>query len=325
MKREFWIKLSIFTVILLLNACKKEKTDLEIPHWPVVKTMEVSNLTYTTATLNGTVNPNGLPTTVTFEYGHTNSYGQTLTAQYPITGNDITNVRADISGLFPDTTYHFRVTAENSLWKNFSGSDKTFHTPVPETLEATNLTYTTATLNGTVNAFGISAIVTFEYGTTTSYGQEITAGQSPVTGNESTNVSAILSGLAEGIYHFRVKTINSAGTVYGNDMEFTICTSSPTVALLPATNINPTGVTLNGTVIANGLQTSVTFRYSIINRGGKVWKTVTADESPITGYGITNVSANVSGNPGSTHKYFITATNICGTVTSDQLSFTIPK
>jgi hypothetical protein len=426
MKKVFWTKTIIFAAILLLIACKKEKTypdsgelEYKVTHWPVVKTIEVSNLTYTTATVNGTVNPNGLPTTVTFEYGLTNSYGQTLTAQNPVTGNDIANVRADISGLLPDTTYHFRVTAENSLWKNFSGSDKTFHTPIPETLKATNLTYTTATLNGTLNAYGLSAIVTFEYGLTdsygktvtaaqspvtgnditdvsadisgltpyrvyhfrikaensswkilygsdktfhtpmpetlaatnisptgatlngtvyssgiptmvtfeygtdTSYGQEKAAEQSPVTGNESSYVSATLTGLAGGIYHFRVKTINTGETVYGDDMEFTICSYSPTVALLPVTNITPTGVTLNGTVNANGSQTTVTFLYSIIGLRGEGWKTVTADESPVTGYGITNVNANISGlTPGSTHEFYISATNSCGTtVTKYKLSF----
>ncbi len=72
MKKVFWIKPLFFAVILLMVGCNKEipSGDIEyIPtHWPVVKTLDVTNLTSTTATLNGTVNGYGLCTTVTFEY-----------------------------------------------------------------------------------------------------------------------------------------------------------------------------------------------------------------------------------------------------------------
>ena len=97
--------------------CKKEEPTGKAPS---CLTQPATNKSATGATLNGTVNANGLSTTVTFEYGTTTSYGSTVTAsQSPVTGNTITNVSADISGLTPDTTYHFRVKAENSLWNNF--------------------------------------------------------------------------------------------------------------------------------------------------------------------------------------------------------------
>jgi uncharacterized protein (TIGR02145 family) len=121
----------IFTAILLLVACKKEVGDIEykIIHWPAVKTLVATNVDSTIAKLNGTVNGYGLSTTVTFEYGITTSYGNTVTAsQGPVTGDSITNVSADISGLHTSSTYHFRIKAENSRWINFYGSDTIFHT-----------------------------------------------------------------------------------------------------------------------------------------------------------------------------------------------------
>ncbi len=113
MKKVFWIKPIIFAAILLLIACKKEKSSGDIvyipTHWPVVKTLYVTNLTSTTATLNGTVNGYGLPTTVTFEYDADTSagkgdiqisYSNTVTAsQSPVADSGIINVSADISGL----------------------------------------------------------------------------------------------------------------------------------------------------------------------------------------------------------------------------------
>jgi len=93
--------------------------------------------------------------------------------------------------------------------------------PTATTTAATSITATGATLNGMVNACLLSTVVTFEYGTTTSYGSTATATQSPVTGGTSTNVSASITGLTAGTtYHFRVKAVNMLGTTYGSDMTF---------------------------------------------------------------------------------------------------------
>lgn len=192
---------------------------------PTSVTSTASSITLTEAKLNGTVNGNYLPTTVTFEYGASLTYGQTITAtQSPVTGNIITSVSANLVGLSAGTTYHFRIKSVNTLGTTY-GSDMTFTTlglaPTVTTLLASNFSATGARLNATVKANYLSSIVTFEYGTTTSYGQTITADQSPVTGNSNITVSAILTSLSSGsTYHFRVKAVNSLGTSYGNDNSF---------------------------------------------------------------------------------------------------------
>ena len=99
--------------------------------------------------------------------------------------------------------------------------------PTATTGSAGSVTTSSATLNGTVNPNGASTAVTFEYGTTTSYGSTATATPSPLTGTTEQSASAGLTGLAaETTYHFRVKTTNSAGTGYGNDASFTTSYSS---------------------------------------------------------------------------------------------------
>jgi len=306
----------LLAAILLLIGCEKEKPPLDeeyfsVNHWPVVKTEAASQLSGSTAHLNGNVNAYGLSTTVTFEYGTTTSYGSSVTAiQNPVTGNGITGVSADISGLFQDTTYHFRVKAENSLWKNFYGRDMEFTTPSPkvETLEATNITVTTATLNGTVCTYGVSTPINFEYGTTTSYGSMVPAYQSPVTGNGITYVSAEISGLTPcTIYHFRIKAENSLGkNIYGNDVVFPI--HSPEVGTLEVTNITEYAVTLNGTV--TGFYATVTIEYGTTTSYGS---TVTPDQSRVTGNSITNLSAVISGlTPCTTYHFRVKAENSCG-------------
>lgn len=94
--------------------------------------------------------------------------------------------------------------------------------PVAVTQAACCLSSTGATLYGSVNANYLSTIVTFEYGTTISYGNSVVSVPGTVTGNASTNVSAVLSGLTSSTtYHYRIKAVNSIGTVYGGDMVFT--------------------------------------------------------------------------------------------------------
>ena len=94
--------------------------------------------------------------------------------------------------------------------------------PTVETKLADNITSTMAILHGLVNANNLSTIVSFEYGTTTSYGTSVPAVESPVTGNSNTQVHDTIASLTPNIlYHFRVKAINSIGTAYGNDLTFT--------------------------------------------------------------------------------------------------------
>jgi uncharacterized repeat protein (TIGR01451 family) len=105
--------------------------------------------------------------------------------------------------------------------------------PLPVTLAATSVTSTSAKLNGTVNANGVSANVNFEYGTTTSYGASVTATPSTVNGSTATPVSATLTGLTPGVtYHYRVNGANSFGAVNGADVTFTAPSNDASLASL---------------------------------------------------------------------------------------------
>jgi N-acetylneuraminic acid mutarotase len=93
---------------------------------PVAITNPATNVASSSATLNGSVDPHGLTTTVHFQYGMTTSYGHT-TANETKTGNAYQNVATNISGLTASTTYHFRIVATNSSGTRYGG-DRTFRT-----------------------------------------------------------------------------------------------------------------------------------------------------------------------------------------------------
>ena len=93
---------------------------------PAVTTNPATNVATSSATLNGSLDPHGLTTSVNFQYGTTTSYGRTTPMQSQ-TGNTYRNIAANISGLTTHTTYHFRIVATNSGGTRF-GSDRTFTT-----------------------------------------------------------------------------------------------------------------------------------------------------------------------------------------------------
>ena len=94
--------------------------------------------------------------------------------------------------------------------------------PTATTLAASAVTGTTATLNGRISANNYDTTVTFEYGTSSSYGSTAAASPNLVSGDLNTAVSATIGGLtANTTYHYRVKGSSMGGTTYGDDMTFT--------------------------------------------------------------------------------------------------------
>jgi hypothetical protein len=103
-----------------------------------------------------------------------------------------------------------------------------------ETIPATGVSATTATLNGVIGPAWGTTFYTFEYGTTTRYGRLTPIGAVPAS-HEPRAVSAALSGLTPGtVYHFRLITGDGRTwrVAVGADQAFT--TLAPVVAAPPA-------------------------------------------------------------------------------------------
>ena len=190
-------------------------------------TTAASAVTQTTATLNATVNPNGGEVTkCEFEYGTTNAYGSTAScASLPGSGTSPVAVSAALTGLTPNTTYHFRISATNAGGTS-KGSDLTLKTlgnaPSVVTGTASSVRATTATLNATVNPNGVAVgECELEYGTTIAYGSSAPCTPSPGSGTSPVAVSAPITGLtASTTYHFRISATSAGGTGTGSDQTF---------------------------------------------------------------------------------------------------------
>src|SRR6202035_4797414 len=87
-----------------------------VPSAPSVVTEPASSVGQWSATLNGSVNPNGGEVSeCVLEYGTGTGYGSSASCSpSPGSGSSAVGVSASVSGLVVGTTYHFRVSATNA-------------------------------------------------------------------------------------------------------------------------------------------------------------------------------------------------------------------
>ncbi len=97
--------------------------------------------------------------------------------------------------------------------------------PMPPTVvtgAATSITASRVTLNGMVNPNGSNTTALFDYGLTTSYGDQVSVWPGPGSGTSPVAVSAAVAGLVCNTpYHFRAAATNTGGTTNGSDMVVT--------------------------------------------------------------------------------------------------------
>lgn len=208
----------------------------------------------TSATVHGTVNPEGLATKYAFQYGTSMLYGHetTLTS---ISGSTSQPVSATLNSLVPGTLYHFRVIAisTGAGGGTSTGTDGTFTTtgvaPAPQTPPAVT-TGTASAINsgganvsGTVNPNGRATSYYFEFGPTSDYGYQ-TAPADAGAGIAAVPVTGTLTGLAPSqTYHFRLVAVSDGGTTPGLDAQFNTAGTPSAQKLFGHTGfVSPTGM-----------------------------------------------------------------------------------
>jgi hypothetical protein len=96
-------------------------------------TTGAANITVFGGTLSGTVDPNGLATSFTFEYGLKPSFGQITRVDSAGDFNGVLNVSLPVSGLNRNSTYWYRIVATNAAGTSW-GAAMTFTTPAAKPL-----------------------------------------------------------------------------------------------------------------------------------------------------------------------------------------------
>jgi hypothetical protein len=166
---------------------------------PTATTGAATQITYNSAVVEGSANPEGISTEVYFQYGTSKSYGQT-SAPIPLTGDTTQAVSATLHGLAAYTTYDYRVVSVNANGTTY-GAEKHFTTlkiPLSLQIAATPnpITYgglltVAGTLSGTGNANQPVALQQNPYPYTAGFTQTGNAELTSSTGAYSFTVSAL--------------------------------------------------------------------------------------------------------------------------------------
>jgi streptogramin lyase len=127
---------------------------------PTVVTGSSTAIGPTSATVAGSVNPNGRATTCHFDYGTSTRYGsQAPGPPDPSAGSGTTTepVSANLTALSPETTYHYRLVASNSSGTQY-GADQTFVTATPSESAGTGSSSTTGPSASPVTITGTTTL-----------------------------------------------------------------------------------------------------------------------------------------------------------------------
>jgi hypothetical protein len=250
----------------------------EIGKYPVVETKEATNITETSADINGYLSWDGNESCdVWFEWGHTESLGNETTKIIDIRYE--TSFKKTIQSLTPGQIYYYRTVAENSNGIRY-GENKTFLTKPYEPTNFIAESYNTTQINLTW-AKGIGANNTYiERNATgvTSWerGEGIEIYNGTGTYHEDKSLNYVTTYYYQAWSHSEWK-YNPTLHQYSNENASTSNTTKESIIVetLNATNITSTNMTLNGNLVFSETDTStVYFEYSLTPENG-TWETQT--------------------------------------------------
>ena len=233
---------------------------------PYVTTGPVSSLGHTTATLTGHLFDGGRGeiTGCQFEYGETETFelGSVPCEPGGPYGQEA-DVTGSLTGLHPETTYHYRLVASNAAG-SAEGVERTVKPQIvndASTEPAINLTNQSAELRGSYGGDGADTKFFFEYGTSTFYGRstpEQDAGSG--SGHQALGPVAVTGLQPATTYHFRLVASNAFGTTHGQDLTFTTF-ARPLVGSLSASTPTPSTAVLSAQIDPRGGDTTYHFEY----------------------------------------------------------------
>ncbi|MFA6524347.1 MAG: IPT/TIG domain-containing protein [Candidatus Paceibacterota bacterium] len=302
---------------------------------PVITSATVSNITQTTAMLNGTVNPMGYNTLVSF---FTLSSGPLGTVNIGNGNTSVTIPSFTLIHLTPGTTYQFKVFAANGnnqttdgQWISFttltnSGNQCTTPTissispnNVNEGAGATTVTVTGSNfINGTSSAEFSGSPRTTNFSSSTSLTMTLTASDLANSGTKNITVTNG-SGCDSNAVTFTINTVGSSG--HSGSGSGSSSYNYASVITLNATNTSAGSAILNGTIDPNGHTTTAWFEYGTSSNLSSVSETVHVNQG--SGTSASALAQSISGlTPSTTYYFRAVANNTYGTMKGNIYSFT---
>jgi uncharacterized protein (TIGR02145 family) len=312
----FCLSILIGTLIMISSGCKKEED------MPSVTTVDVSSLGQTSVSCGGTITSEGGSTVISRGVCWGTNATPKITDSKTSDGAGAGSFTSAITGLSAGTKYFVRAYATNGKGTGY-GMAMSFTTtpataPSLTTANVTAITLISAICGGTIGDDGAASITARGVCWSTAINPTIADNKTSDGTGTGTFVSTLTGLTGNTEYWIRAYATNSAGTSYGDLVEFMTSPLVPTLSTISITSITNTtavsggNITKNGgaTITASGVCWSVSPGPTIINS-----KTIGS-----TGYGI--YSNNLTGLVAGT-KYYVRAyaTNSVGTAYGNEFSF----
>jgi uncharacterized protein (TIGR02145 family) len=290
---------------------------------PTLSTAASTSVTLTSAVSGGNITADGGGTVTARGVCYALTANPTTANSIVASGSGTGTFTSTITGLTPATTYHVRAYATNSAGTSY-GEDQNFTTgsaiaPTLSTAAISGVTFTTASSGGNITADGGASVT--ERGVCWATTPTPTTANSKTSDGSGTGIfTSSITGLNPGtVYHVRAFATNSAGTAYGNDVQFTTtAVSIPTIATAVVTAITANSAISGGNITYNG--------GSPVIASGICWSTTA---NPTTSNSVTT-DGSASGSFASTMTglasgtvYYVRAyaTNSAGTAYGNQITF----
>ena len=285
---------------------------------PDVTIAPATEVGFYTATLHGTVDPNGEPTSYRFQYDgdadiqHVHSFTPVESAG---SGTEPVEVSAEVpltDPLFHSGEFTYRLIATNTdadVTELTGRESFTTDTPPPPTIDPpTEVTSTSAQVSGSVNPQGLETDWSFNIG-----GLSGNAG----SGTEDVPVSGELTDLEPNTtYTLALTAKNKGGSVTSEPVEFTTEPEKPVAATVPAGCLKTTSACLGATIDPRKSPTTYYFEYGVDETYGD-FAPAGKDGDAGAGLGLQKLTAELEDlDPSTVYHYRVVAENQAGKVMS---------
>jgi hypothetical protein len=285
---------------------------------PTTTTSSASSITATSATFNGFITNGNVAGQHYFEYGTTSGVYTTQTTTTTNTASASQQaISANVSSLTTSVPIYYRsVLVVDGI--TYTGAQQTFtpgNAPIISLNPITSLLNTSVTLNGLVNSGGIATNYQFQYGTTVALGSSTTLTANG-TGTTSLPVTANLTGLTPNTtYYYRLTAVNASGTNFTSIEQFTTDGLPNITSFTVANPIVYTDNTFRFTQEVNAPTATWTIDYGIAPSTYTLSKTGTITTDGVITQEVTGLL------PNKTYYARLSITNVYGTTTSSEISF----
>ena len=199
---------------------------------PVVTTLSVTDISYSSATGGGNVTDDGGAMVTERGVCWSTGHEPTISGSHASNGTGLGNYAISMTGLSDGTTYYVRAYAKNQAGVGYgdemSFKSKDFELPIVTTNDVTDISWATAICGGNVTYDGGTEVIERGVCWNTSHNPEITDSHSSNgtgIGNYTVNMAGLIGGTD---YYVRAYAQNSVGVSYGNEIHFSTLITPPT-------------------------------------------------------------------------------------------------